>query len=212
MSPRKYDMSRRSAATAETRRRILDATRALHGEQGIAATSWEDIAKRAGVGVGTVYRHFRTLDELVPACGEITMAIVALPELGTIPDLFAGHDGASARLRRLVGETFAIYERGADELHTVRQEPDVHPTVAEAARRLDATLDALVSAALAPLSATIVDHKVARAMIDLGTWRSHRDQGLNPDQTTAAVTDMLTARLTPSTPSHPPPPEKRPGH
>jgi AcrR family transcriptional regulator len=54
MSPRKYDMSNRAASVARTRQRIVDATRELHGEQGIAATSWDDIAARAGVGVGTV--------------------------------------------------------------------------------------------------------------------------------------------------------------
>src|SRR5688500_5791576 len=63
MSPRKYDMSRRASAVAETRRRIIDATRALHTERGIAATSWDDIAARAGVGVGTVYRHFPSPDD-----------------------------------------------------------------------------------------------------------------------------------------------------
>src|SRR5918998_1326742 len=53
MSPRTYDMSKRAAAVARTRRRTVDATRELHTEQGIAATSWDDIAARAGVGVGT---------------------------------------------------------------------------------------------------------------------------------------------------------------
>ena len=72
-------MSRRAAAVAQTRKRIVDATLELHGEQGIAATSWDDIAARAGVGVGTVYRHFPSLDELVPASGEITMQVLALP-------------------------------------------------------------------------------------------------------------------------------------
>ena len=62
MSPRKYDMTRRASAVAQTRRRIVDATLELHTEQGIAATSWDDIAARAGVGVGSVYRHFPSLD------------------------------------------------------------------------------------------------------------------------------------------------------
>src|SRR5918997_33011 len=52
MSPRKYDMTRRASAVAQTRQRIIDATLQLHGEQGVAATSWDDIAARAGVGVG----------------------------------------------------------------------------------------------------------------------------------------------------------------
>src|SRR5689334_15690361 len=122
MSPRNYDMSKRAAAAAETRRRIVDATRTLHTEQGIAATSWDQIAARAGVGVGTVYRHFPTLDELVPACGEVSMEIVALPSPAEAPALLDGADGPAERIARLVSEVFAIYERGAPELHVVRRE------------------------------------------------------------------------------------------
>jgi AcrR family transcriptional regulator len=113
MSPRKYDMTRRASAVAQTRERIVEATRELHGEQGIAATSWDDIAARAGVGVGTVYRHFPSLDELIPACGEISMRVIALPEPGDARSLF---DGAGDRAERLVREVFAVYERGAPQL------------------------------------------------------------------------------------------------
>src|SRR4029079_18578648 len=79
MSPRKYDMSRRASAAAATRRRIIDATRAPHTEQRIAETNLDALHARAGGGVGTVYRHFPTLGDLVPACGEVAMAIVAFP-------------------------------------------------------------------------------------------------------------------------------------
>src|ERR1700754_4731261 len=98
MSPRKYDMSKRAAAAAETRRRIVAATHELHTEQGVAATSWDEIAERAGVGVGTVYRHFPTLDELIPACGAVVMETLRLPD----PSAVAGPED-------LVGEVFAIY-------------------------------------------------------------------------------------------------------
>src|SRR5918994_6689252 len=97
MSPRKYDMSRRASAAAETRDRIVEATIALHGEQGIAATSYDDIAARAGVGVGPVYRHFPSLDELIPACGEITMQVLALPDPATMP---AGFEHATQPAER----------------------------------------------------------------------------------------------------------------
>src|SRR5918999_2979586 len=116
MSPRKYDMTRRASAVAQTRRRIIDATRALHTEQGIGATSWDEIAARAGVGVGTVYRHFPSVDELIPACGEISMQIVALPDPDEVPSLFAGATEPAERIERLVREAFAIYERAGPEL------------------------------------------------------------------------------------------------
>jgi AcrR family transcriptional regulator len=188
MSPRKYDMTRRASAVAQTRRRIIDATLALHGEQGIAATSWDDIATRAGVGVGTVYRHFPSLDELVPACGEITMQVLALPE----PSVFDGTDTPDERIERLVRAAFAIYEHGAPQLRAIRNEPDVHPNVAEAGEEVEASLTALVDAAVE----TPADRAVVRAMIDLGTWQALRDQGLGPAEAIDAVSQMLTARLT----------------
>ena len=189
MSPRKYDMSRRASAAAQTRKRIIDATRELHGEQGIAATSWDDIAARAGVGVGTVYRHFPSLDELIPACGEISMDVIALPDPDEAAPLFDGADDQEARVERLVGEVFAAYERGAPQLHAMRREPGVHPGVAEAAMHVEASLGALVDAAVGS------DRKVVRAMIDLGTWQALRDQGLQPAEAVDTVSRMLAARL-----------------
>jgi AcrR family transcriptional regulator len=190
MSPRKYDMTRRATAVAQTRQRIIDATLELHGEQGIAATSWDDIAARAGVGVGTVYRHFPSLDELVPACGEITMEILAPPDPEDVPALLAGLDGAAERIERLVREAFAIYERGAPQLSAIRNEPDVHPNVAEAGEKVEASLTALIDAA----GISSADRAVARALIDLGTWQALRDQGLGFAEAVDAVSQMLAAR------------------
>jgi AcrR family transcriptional regulator len=52
------------ADAQRNRRRVLDAAEALFGEAGNGATI-EDIAKRAGVGVGTVCRHFPTKQALL---------------------------------------------------------------------------------------------------------------------------------------------------
>jgi AcrR family transcriptional regulator len=190
MPPRKYDMTRRASAVAQTRQRIIDATRALHTEQGIAATSWDDIAGRAGVGVGTVYRHFPSLDDLVPACGADAMKVIALPEPDEAPSLFDGANSPAERVERLVQQTFAIYERGAPELHVIRNEPGAHPSVAEGKRELEASLAALVEAAGVPAE----DRAVVRAMIDLGTWQALRDQGLRPAEAVDAVSGLLAAR------------------
>jgi len=186
-------MTRRASAAARTRQRIIDATRELHGEQGISATSWDDIAARAGVGVGTVYRHFPSLDELIPACGEVSMQIVAPPEPERVPSLFAGVDNPAERMKRLVREAFAMYERGAPQLRAIRDEPGVHPHVAEAGEAFEASLTALVDAAVEPAGVTPADHAVVRAMVDLGTWQALRDQGLGPAEAVDAVSRMLSA-------------------
>ena len=188
-------MSRRASAAAHTRRRIVDATRELHAEHGIGATSWDAIAARAGVGVGTVYRHFPSLDELVPACGEVSMKIVALPDPVEASTRFTGLRTAGERLARLVVEAFAIYERGSRELRPVRREPDVHPSVAAAAEALEASLTALVDSALEPLEADARDRAVARAMIDLNTWEAFRSTGLDAASAVAAVSELLATRM-----------------
>ena len=188
-------MSKRAAAAAETRRRIVAATRELHGERGIAATSWDDIAARAGVGVGTVYRHFPSLDELIPACGEITMQVLAVPDTSAVPALFEHAGTPAERIARLVREVFAIYERGAPELRAIRREGDVHPRVAHDRDALDASLSALVDTALDPLDVTPRDRAVARALVDLNTWDALRDQSVEPADCVHAISDILTRRL-----------------
>lgn len=52
---------RRDAAL--NRERLLEAGRQLLTEQGLTVTL-HDVAARAGVGVGTAYRHFRSIEEL----------------------------------------------------------------------------------------------------------------------------------------------------
>jgi AcrR family transcriptional regulator len=194
MSPRKYDISRRASAAEQTRRRIIEAARELHVEQGIRATSWDAIAARAGVGVGTVYRHFPSVDELVPACGQVSMQIVALPDPDDAPALFEGLRTPGERLARLVREAFAIYERGARELQVARRDADAHPSVAAVAEALEASLSALVDAALSRFGAPPRERALARAMIDLNTWEALRDAGLDAASAVVAVSEMLTAR------------------
>lgn len=58
------------------RARILDAARALIATAGSAATM-DDIARRAGVAVGTLYRHFPAKEDLVDAVVDDSVAAVA---------------------------------------------------------------------------------------------------------------------------------------
>ncbi len=60
---------RTRADAARNRDRLLDAARELFAEKG-SQVQLPDVARAAGVGVGTVYRHFPTLAELVDAAAE----------------------------------------------------------------------------------------------------------------------------------------------
>jgi AcrR family transcriptional regulator len=54
------------ADAVRNRKRVLDAARECMARRGLDV-QMEEIAKKAGVGVGTVYRHFPTKDELIEA-------------------------------------------------------------------------------------------------------------------------------------------------
>jgi AcrR family transcriptional regulator len=54
------------ADARRNREKVLEAARAVFSDQGRDA-QMDDVAKRAGVGVGTVYRHFPTKEALIEA-------------------------------------------------------------------------------------------------------------------------------------------------
>jgi hypothetical protein len=142
-----------------------------------------------------VYRHFPTVDELIPACGQVVSEIIALPDPQAARACFAELTTAEARLERLVAEAYAIYERGTAEVRVIRREPDVHPAVASSAAELETSLAALVDSALEPLDVAATDRNLVRAMVDFGTWQALREQGLGPAEAVTVVSEMLTARL-----------------
>ncbi|MEE6163354.1 MULTISPECIES: TetR/AcrR family transcriptional regulator [unclassified Mycolicibacterium] len=58
---------RRRLPPAERRAGLLDAASTLFVEHGVAGTSIDDVADRAGVSKGAVYHHFASKDDLVAA-------------------------------------------------------------------------------------------------------------------------------------------------
>ena len=195
VSPRKYEMTRRSAAAEQTRARIVAATVAAHRELGIGATSWDEIAHRAGVGVGTVYRHFPSLDQLLPACGEVITRTLALPAGEGIRNLFAGASGTRTRIERLVAEVFGIYERGAPFIDNIRRERHQLPQLEDFHQQIEETLDALAREALRPLPPSRSVGEIVRALIDLPTWRAFTDRGFTPRQAIEIVSRLIECSL-----------------
>src|SRR4051794_33413856 len=65
---RKYELKARAEAQEATRRRITEATVALHQEVGPARTTISEVAKRAGVQRLTVYNNFPDESSLLGAC------------------------------------------------------------------------------------------------------------------------------------------------
>ena len=190
MAPRKYDMGKREAAVEETRRRILEATLALHAEKGIFGTSWQDIARRADVSVGTVYKHFPSLDELVPACGELMYAITRPPSPEDGTRIFAGTGPLEERLGRLVGELFDFYERAAPYIETDFQERRL-PAVQEWEAYMRATIAGLVREALVSQDPDESTVQAVSALLDFHTFKSFLDREIRKEQAETTMNEVL---------------------
>jgi AcrR family transcriptional regulator len=190
LSPRKYTMDKRKAAAEQTRRRILEATLALHSEKGIFGTSWQDIARRADVSVGTVYKHFPSLDELVPACGELMYAITRPPSPEDGPRIFAEAHSLEERVGRLVEELFAFYERGAPYIETDFQERRL-PEVQEWEAYMRATIEGLVREALLPAGTDESTVQTTSALLDFSTFKSFMDREVPKEQAAKTINEVL---------------------
>lgn len=91
-----------SARLADTRRSILDAARDLVSEGGFAAAQVTEVARRAGVATGTIYRYFSSKEEL---CRQIFRE-VSSQEMGLLATIASGDEPARTRLVKVL-RTFA---------------------------------------------------------------------------------------------------------
>ncbi len=125
MSDKSEPSARKIRVDAERNRvRLLEAAKSAFAEKGTAA-SLEDIAREAGVGIGTLYRHFPTRDALIEAVyrNETDQFLGAAARLSeTLPpmealrqslllaiDYLAAKRGMADVLNSLVGGTSELY-------------------------------------------------------------------------------------------------------
>ena len=118
--------------------RILDAAREVLGESG-ADACMEEIATRAGVGVGTVYRRFASKDALIDELLELALEEI----LSSTERALARADGYGLEeLLRALGQSFADHARYASLL-LARQTDDT------TGHRIRAAIDELTARAIA---------------------------------------------------------------
>ncbi|HEX7107134.1 MAG TPA: helix-turn-helix domain-containing protein [Acidothermaceae bacterium] len=124
---------------------LLEAASAAFAENGVD-TSLEDVAKRAGVGIGTLYRHFPTRDALIEAAyrrGVEQMCDAA-------DELRATHEGDEALelwMQRFVG--YVATKRGLAGALKLSGEGDHAELFAYVHERIKTALAALTDAAAA---------------------------------------------------------------
>ena len=170
MASREYRMRKRAESLDATRERIVRATAELHAEHGVVATTYVQIAERAGVGAATVYRHFPTLGSLVEACGAHVYEAMQPPRPEAAPALFAGLATRRQRLERLVAELDALYGRGASGLEVAARDRDRVPELDAGLRQVEAGVEALVREALGEVPPAAF--RLANALADVSMWRS----------------------------------------
>jgi AcrR family transcriptional regulator len=118
--------------------RILDAAREVVGESG-ADASMEEIAARAGVGVGTVYRRFASKDALIDELLRLALEQVLC---ATERALSRTNGHGLEDLLRALGQSFAEHRRYAHLLFERR-------THDASARRIRTAIDELTARAVA---------------------------------------------------------------
>ena len=152
-------------------------------------TSLEEIARRAGVGIGTLYRHFPSRDALVAAVYRQEVARLA----GAAPELMAEYPPDVALrqwMDRFVG--YAATKRGLGEALRAAMESDseLH---GEGFAALMGALDALVGAAVA--AGTIrADARSTSSPRALGALWMIRD-GDDREAQTARTLDLIVDGL-----------------
>jgi len=193
VSPRRYRSGRRKAATEETRRKIVESTVDLHAEQGVLATTYAMIAKRADVAIPTVYNHFPTRGDLLAAC--TSQAAALAPPLG--PQNYNGADDVDTRLQALVHALFAYYRHYAPWMRWANYEAQLVPELAEWLHEATDARRQLTELALEPAFGTPPPAALlalCEILLDYPAWqRLVSDQGFESAEAETALTDALTA-------------------
>jgi AcrR family transcriptional regulator len=196
---RPYRLNARALRQEETRRRIIEATAALHAEVGPARTTVADIARRAGVQRLTVYTHFPDELRLISACQEHFYTQTPPPDLS---DTLALPD-ATARLRGALLKMYGWYRASEAGFVPVLQDRGTVPALDQVlARVVDTPLAELATGLAAGFDLPPPHAEPMRAFIrlalDFWSWRRLKDEGLDDNEAAELMTRIHFAEQRPS--------------
>ncbi len=192
---RTYRMRARAETTAATRERILEAVEAAFDELQFDEITLSEVAKRAGVSVQTVLRHFGTREGLFLATLEHTAARMAVDrglEAGeTVEEIVGGlvdhYDEFGGRILRLLAQE--------------EREPGLR-VLANLGRAFHVEwCKRAFAASLKGLRGAQRERRVAQiaALTDIYVWKLlRRDRKLSGAQTKVAMCEMLAPLTEPS--------------
>jgi AcrR family transcriptional regulator len=191
---RRYELRARAERQQETRRRIVEATAALHQEVGPAQTTVAEIARRAGVQRLTVYNHFPEDGELFAACQAHFLADHPPPDFAPALALEDPRARVEATLRML----YASYrEREPMTAKVVRDRAAIPALDALLERTMDAQQAELATALTAGFGARGAAAARLRAVVslalDFSAWRRLTREGLSEAAAADVMADVVAA-------------------
>ncbi|MFI2369331.1 TetR/AcrR family transcriptional regulator [Streptomyces sp. NPDC018833] len=127
-------VGRQTLKARETRRRILEAARALFVERGYGVTTLQDIAAEAGVAVQTIYFVFGNKRTLLKELVDISIAGDDEPEATMDRPWFVNAlaaETADAQLQAHISGTREILERVAPMMKVIDTAAAMDPEIAE---------------------------------------------------------------------------------
>jgi AcrR family transcriptional regulator len=193
---RTYTLRARADRQADTRRRIVEATAALHVEVGPARTTVAEIARRARVQRLTVYNHFPDERELLAACGDYWLAKHPPPD----PSAVLAIEDPAERLRAVLRPLYRWYRKTAQANANMQRDRLVMPALDAVMRiRMDQQFTSLADALASGFAPAVHLAKGLRAAIalalDFWTWRRLSQEALSDDAAADLMVDSVKASV-----------------
>jgi AcrR family transcriptional regulator len=191
MKARKYTLRQRAESRDETRRRIVDATVAVHQRLGPRHATISAIADEAGVQRLTVYRHFPDEATLFAACTSQWLEDNPPPDAGAWNGVRAPAERVHAALLAL----YAYYRRTERMWSVSYRDVDEVPALQEPMQGFEDYLDGVQRALVAawpPALRTRTLKVIVSHCIRFATWQSLvRQGGLSQADAAAACVSWI---------------------
>ncbi|MBM7553685.1 TetR/AcrR family transcriptional regulator [Thalassobacillus pellis] len=119
--------------------KILEAAIEIFAEKGYAATSTSEIARKAGVAEGTIFRHYRTKKELLISIVAPVITKFAVPFFAShfVNQVFSEKTGDYEELlRKIMENRFEFAKNNVPLLKILLQETAFHPEIQKTYQRV----------------------------------------------------------------------------
>ncbi len=188
MSPRRnYTLGKRAQSVDETRRRIVEAAAASFAKQGILATRFLEVARRADVAPATVSNHFSSKDELAEAFVDHVIRLMEFPAV----QIFDAVEDLEERIALLIDCVYESYRRSKPWGSMTYQEIDQVPALRAGAMRVARIIDELQSRALGDLASDAEVAKVVSAALDSGFMRALETSARDEEHATELARQLV---------------------